>query len=119
MLEAPAAHALEGGSEVSAHAQPGPSQQPPEQDGAVGISIPVCLRERQVTVSIAVFQVTGRAWAGNAGVLPLPPTPGLREPSAFFSASFEGSRPRSGARIWKPQGEGRREPNSPSSRQHL
>lgn len=106
MLEAPAAHAPEGGSEVVAHAQPGPSQQPPEQDGAAEISIPGCLRERQVTVSIAVFQVTGRAWAGNADMLSLPLTPGLHEPSAFFSATFEGSRPGSGPRFWKPHGGG-------------
>lgn len=83
MRGAPVAHAPESGSAVSAHAQPGTSQQPLEQDGAAGIFLPGSLRERQVTVSAAAFQVTCRAWAGNADVLSLSPTRSLLEPSGF------------------------------------
>lgn len=56
MLSVPAAHALEAGREVPAPAQPAPSQQPPAQDGVVGILATGCVRKRRVTASAAGFQ---------------------------------------------------------------
>lgn len=56
---------------VLTRAQAGPSQQALGQDGAAGVRTAAdCLRGRRVTA--AVFQVSGRAWAGDADVLPLP-----------------------------------------------